>query len=261
MQSDERFRAWLDDLETRHLADLRFAEVTRALRALSTTYVQRRGRLATRGSLDSAGKRAAFALFYGPLHYLLVRHVVSALPGAFRPFTGLLDLGCGTGAAGAAWAAATTPRSAVTGVDVHPWAVSEAATTYRAFGLAADVRRGQADRAPVPGESRAPRTTDGVLAAYVVNELTAEARDALLPRLLAGGAAGARILVVEPIATSVSPWWPTWQAAFSAAGGRADEWRIPVELPPLVARLDRAAGLRHDVLTARTLWLDGPARR
>src|SRR5688572_32288957 len=34
-------------------------------------------------ALDTAGKRAAFALFYAPLHFLTVRHVVSAL-GADR---------------------------------------------------------------------------------------------------------------------------------------------------------------------------------
>jgi hypothetical protein len=38
-------------------------------------------------------------------------------------------------------------------------------------------------------------------------------------------------------------------------GGRADEWRFRAELPPIVAKLDRAAGLDHRELTARSLWI------
>ena len=54
------------------------------LRALSSTYVERRGRLGDGAALSGAGKRAAFALFYGPLHYLLIREIVRALPDARR---------------------------------------------------------------------------------------------------------------------------------------------------------------------------------
>jgi hypothetical protein len=50
------------DLEARHLADLEFREVSKALRALSSTYVERRDRLAAGAALGTAGKRAAFAL-------------------------------------------------------------------------------------------------------------------------------------------------------------------------------------------------------
>jgi hypothetical protein len=67
--------AWVQALEARHLADLTFSEVSRALRALSSAYVERRARLSSGAALSGAGKRAAFALFYGPLHYLLVKHV------------------------------------------------------------------------------------------------------------------------------------------------------------------------------------------
>jgi hypothetical protein len=46
----ELFQSWLADLERRHLADLRFSEVTRGLRALSSTCVQRRARPARRSA-------------------------------------------------------------------------------------------------------------------------------------------------------------------------------------------------------------------
>ena len=43
--------------------------------------------------------------------------------------------------------------------------------------------------------------------------------------------------------------------AFTRIGGRADEWRFPIQLPDWLARLDRAAGLRHDELTARSIYV------
>jgi hypothetical protein len=53
----------------------------------------------------------------------------------------------------------------------------------------------------------------------------------------------------------VAPWWKKWAARVQSAGGRATEWRHAAELPAIVAKLDRAAGLRHDELTARSLYL------
>src|SRR6266542_3956962 len=100
------FARWLATLEAKHLSELTFQEVARALRALSSAYVERRSKLGQGGSLSGRGKRAAFALFYGPLHYLLVDGIVRALPGATRSSGALVDLGCGTGASGAAWGAA-----------------------------------------------------------------------------------------------------------------------------------------------------------
>src|SRR5687767_7849064 len=78
IEDSPTFRSWLTKLNARHLTDLRLAEVTRALRALSSAYVERR-ETAVRGALDSAGKRAAFALFYGPLHFLVTNLIVRAL--------------------------------------------------------------------------------------------------------------------------------------------------------------------------------------
>src|SRR5678815_1601952 len=91
--SDDRFDHWIAALEAKHLAELTFPEVSRALRALSSTYIERRRKLAQGAALSGAGKRAAFALFYGPLHHLLVRHIAASLPGASRCAPTLLDLG------------------------------------------------------------------------------------------------------------------------------------------------------------------------
>ena len=243
------FDGWLFDLETRHFADLRFSEVTRALRAVSAGYVERRQTLSSRSAFEGAGKRAAYALFFGPLHFLTVAAIVERLDAGRPPLTHLADWGCGTGAAGAAWAIIAGRSPHIAAVDVHAWALTEAAATYRAFALEADLRRSDVMRA------RVPPSVDALVAGWVINELNEGGRTALLPRLLDLAARGTRVLIVEPIATSISPWWPQWAEAFTRAGGRSDEWRFRVELPDIVRRFDRAAGMRHDELTARSLWL------
>ena len=253
MSSDSRFAVWLDDLEERHLANLRFSDVARALRALSSAYVERRATgLAKHRDLDGAGKRAAFALYYGPLHFLLVQSILQEIaPGLVRGV--VLDLGAGTGAAGAAAASFTSPASTMTAIDSHPWALDEARLTYRCFGLNADVRRGDAARV------RIPRETTLIVAGFFVNELTDQARAVLLEGLRSAAKAGVAVLIVEPISLRVSPWWQSWETAFAALGGRADEWRFPIELPGIVKRLARATGLHPEKMTARSLF--APARR
>lgn len=235
-------------LEARHLSDLTFSEVSRALRALSSTYVERRRKLPEGGALSGAGKRAAFALFYGPLHFLLIHHIVRGVPDATQADGTLVDLGCGTGASGAAWASACPAVPRVLGIDRHPWVLTEASRTYRDFGL--DGRTRQDDVA----EARLPKGPLALLAAFAMNELSDTAREAMLTRLLDRSAHGDRVLVVEPLAGFVAPWWKRWRAAFESAGGRADEWRFRAELPPIVAKLDRAAGLDHREITGRSLW-------
>jgi hypothetical protein len=244
------FDTWIHDLETRHLSDLRFAEVSRALRALSSTYIERRRTIHHGGALAGAGKRAAFALFYGPLHYLIVRAVVHRVDAAAARKPVLVDLGCGTGASGAAWAEQDSSIRQAVAIDRTPWSIAEAVRTYRHFGV--PVRARQDDMASAawpPGAA--------LLAAFSVNELPGDTRDRLLHRFLDRAAHGDAVLVVEPVARSIAPWWNAWQSAFSAAGGQSDEWRFRTELPDIVAKLDRAAGLDHRELTARSLWISG----
>jgi SAM-dependent methyltransferase len=244
----DRFHEWLAALEARHLADLTFPEVSAALRALSSAYVERRAKLSQGAALSGAGKRAAFALFYAPLHYLLVRHVVEAIPDATRGSASVVDLGCGTGASGAAWGEACTPGPRVTGIDRNPWALAEASRTYRTFRLEARTRQTDFATAKLPtGPAR-------MVAAFAVNELADAARQVLLTRFLDRIAQGDRVLIVEPLARFVAPWWERWREAFQSVGGRADEWRFRAELPPIVAKLDRAAGLNHREITGRSLW-------
>ena len=248
-----QFHSFLKELEERHFADLRFSEVTRALRALSSAYVERRASaLPDHKTLDGAGKRAAFALYYGPIHFLMIRHIVRELGAAFEPGV-VVDLGCGTGVAGAAVATSATPPLRVLGVDLHPWTLDEARFTYRAFDLRSEVRRSHAVR------TRFPSDTAAVVAAFVVNELTDPERAVLLEHLqqlrLRPETARARVLIVEPISQRISPWWDQWATEFTRLGGRADLWKARLDPPPIVKRLAKAAGLRPEMLTARSLFI------
>jgi hypothetical protein len=250
----DRFPGWLQALERRHLARFEFAEVRKALQALSSVYVERRDRLGRGAALDTDGKRAAFALFYAPLHFLFMREVVRAL-GAAERLEQVIDLGCGTAPAGTAWASECGGSCRVVGYERHGWAASEAKATFSAFALSGRVQTGDVAKArPLAGANA--RT--GIVAAYLVNELDEAAQRALLADLQRAGEAGARVLVVEPLSRRVATYWPVWTKAFTASGGREDEWRFRLELPEILRKFDKAAGLDHRELTGRTLWYKGP---
>ncbi len=246
--TDARFDRWLAALDERHLANLTQSEVTRALRALSSCYVERREKLASGGPLDSAGKRAAFALFYAPLHFIVTREIVRAL-SASNHVAKILDLGCGTGSAGAAFGLESGAR--IDGIDRNAWAVTEANWTYKTLGIAGRAALGTIQRVKI---TASPSTA--ILAAYAVNELPDPDRDALLPRMVEAKQRGARILVIEPIARRMNRWWTTWRDALSA---REDEWRFRVLLPTRQRTLAKAAGLDPQELTARSLYFESAA--
>jgi hypothetical protein len=251
--SESFFTNWIAALDERHLADLTLPEVGRALRALSSCYVERRSRLAEGAALEGAGKRAAFALFYAPLHFQTTAHIVGQL--AAGDVTEIVDLGCGTGAAGAAWALTAQGEARVSGFDRSAWAIAEAQWSYQQLKV-----RGRATRQDLTRVQLRPRRGLGILAAYAINELADSARAAVLPRLIDAGQRGAAVLIVEPIARRLAPWWSAWESAFTAAGGRADEWRLRSSLPPRQRQLAKSAGLNPQELTARTLFLAGGAR-
>jgi trans-aconitate methyltransferase len=193
-------------------------------------------------------------LYYGPAHFLLVREIVRALGSARRSPRRILDLGCGTGTAGAAWALECRPVPSVEGIDVSGWAVSETRWTLRQLGLRGRARRGDAAAVPLP------RPPAGILAAFTVNELDDEARSRLLPRLLEAAGKGSAVLVVEPLSRRINPWWPEWVRAAEQAGAREDEWRFATPLPDTPARLGEAAGLETRELLGRSLALGfGPS--
>ena len=244
---EDKFPAWFAELELRQFENLRFSEIRRALQALSSLYVQNRDRITSGSALDGTGKRAAFALFYGPLHFLAVRYILEQLR-PIRPFPGrIIDLGCGSGSAGAAWALATGRKSSIHGFDLHPWAVKEAAWTYEQFGLKHQTSRRDAAKVPMPGRR------DALLAAWSINEMRKNIRQGVLPRLLESANKGAEILIVEPVARSATPWWTEWAKKFTAIGGRVDEWVFRPEMPESLRLLDKAARLNHSRYKIRSM--------
>jgi hypothetical protein len=252
---DSRISAWLTALEARHLANLKVSEVTRALRALSSAYVERRQVVARGGTLDTAGKRAAFALYYAPLHLLTTMAVVNEIGAATPPPPSIVDVGCGTGVGGAAWALSAGGSPFITGIDRHPWAIEEARWTYHALGVAGRTRQGDAQRLP------ATKRGDGVIAAYVLNELPDAIREAVVAELLRRASMGTRVLIVEPIARAIAPWWQEAARRFEAVDGRADEWRFAVEQPAIITLFGKAAGLNHREVKARTIYAGGNSGR
>ncbi|HET9372650.1 MAG TPA: methyltransferase [Vicinamibacterales bacterium] len=258
----ETLSPWLTALEARHRAALRPAEFLKAVRALSARYVERRDELSRRSALDSAGKRAAFAAFFAPLHFLTTTAIVRELGADRTALRTIVDLGCGTGVASAAWAAAHRDRPAVLGIDRDPWALDEARWNWRELGIEGRVRRGDiVQHLRAAGAGPTARTADGtaLLAAWSVNELDAAARRAALPLLIDAARRGAAVLIVEPISRRAVPWWPEWSATFAGAGGRSDEWTFTDRLPDPLAAIDEAAGFRREGLKARSLFLS-PAK-
>jgi hypothetical protein len=249
--------AWVAALQDRHRSTFTSAEFLKALRALSARYVERRSELAERSPLDSAGKRAAFAAFYAPLHFFTVWEVVRALSqGRLRaPRASIVDLGCGTGAAGAAWALAHQHLPRVVGVDAHSWALAETRWNWQQLGIQGDVRRSDlvAELERLVTARRPSAAGIGCVAAWSVNELSVAKRARALTAFAELAGRGVAVLIVEPIARTAVPWWNEWARTFVSLGGRADEWKFPIALPPALVTLDEAAGFRRRDLAARSL--------
>jgi hypothetical protein len=93
----------------------------------------------------------------------------------------------------------------------------------------------------------------------VLNELAPDVRTRLFEQLLAATDTGVRVLILEPLARAVAPWWDDAAAQAVSTGGRSDQWRFRAQLPPLLQTLDKAAGLDHRELTVRSIWLPGRA--
>jgi predicted nicotinamide N-methyase len=256
MQSAEGFAAtlehWLAAAVERQSA-LAWAELRQGVRALSARYVERRADGgAPPDALGSAGKRAAFATYYAALHALTAWRVAADRAEALADVRRVLDLGAGTGATGAAVACALSRRPDVTALERSGWALGEARRTYAAFGVRAKLRR-----VALPAGCPPLGPGDLALAGWFLNECGKEAREAVLAALERGVRAGARLLVLEPLSSRVTPWWDAFASRFAPHGVRCELVRFDAALPEWIAKMDVAAGLDHAELGARVAW--GPA--
>jgi hypothetical protein len=245
---DERFVQWFEALERRHLTNRTFSEVRRAARSLSSLYVERRERIGRGSAFSGAGKRAAFAMYFGALHFLLVREIVRALEASVPRGAAIFDLGCGTGVAGAAWALELEPRPRVAGVDRNGWVLAECRWTYEQLGIRGTVKSADLRLLRIPAHA-------AVIAAFTIDELDVASRERFRRDFSKIARAGAPVLIVEPIARRPISWWGEWVRDWRTLGGCENEWRFRVELPERLILMDKAAGLNHRELTGRSLWL------
>jgi hypothetical protein len=249
---------WTNLVIDRHMGSMTTSEFLKAVRALSARYVERRADLGKRSPIDSAGKRAAFGGFFAPLHLLTALAAIARLGGvSLDPTRPIVDLGCGTGAASIALALAGSTRPPIVGVDIDTWSLGEALWNWRALGCSGRTRRANLTSALGVDIPKPPRSakTGVIVLGWSANELSNVDRERLLPQLLTAAERGTSILVLEPLARAVVPWWGEWEVPILAAGGRSDEWKLNVVLPPRLAELDRAAGFKRDALGVRTLLL------
>jgi hypothetical protein len=243
----DAFDTWIEKLFARWMGELTHQEIARALKALTQDYVQRRQRLHGK-ALAGRGKQAAFACYYAPRHFVIVREVLKALGTAAIGGTPmpLIDLGCGSGVAGAAWALHNGGN--VVGVELDPEILREAAFTFRDLGV-----RGGGVRCHL-AKYRWPKAPLKIVAAFTINELEEADREHLWRELERQIKSGSRVLIIEPLSTRIAPWWREWAERITELGGRADEWHFEIELPERVHLLGKSAGLKPDKLGARTLW-------
>jgi hypothetical protein len=255
-----QFDHWHANLVERFQRDLTFPEIRKGVQAVSSSYVrQKRGNRGGADTIfDGAGKRAAFALYYGPFHFLMTYHIVREIGFHELAPRSIQDIGCGTGVAGAAWAAAIqehpvpadkrVSRAKIKGLERVGFAMEEARLTYRAFSLQGEVKKMDLER-------ELPRGKGAAVLAFTANELTEPARDRLLNEL--SHPFLRPLLVLEPLARKIAPWWSAWERKLgeSALAVHAFEWRKRIELPKWLATMDKAAGIDHSELTARVLGL------
>ena len=221
--------------------------MARGLKALSAGYVEKRNDGGVDRALDGRGKRAAFSLYYGALHFSVTVGLLKRLEAGFLGSGALLDLGCGTGVCGAAWSLHSRHEGSMVGVDRSAFARHETEWTYRSLGL-----RGETASSILETLAAYPKPA-GVILGFALNEFDETLRSAILEPLMARVARGARLLVIEPISKRVAPWWPEWTAPFVAQGARMIETRLSPALSKNVVLLGRSAGLRPDSVAVRAL--------
>ncbi|GAB4375760.1 MAG: hypothetical protein Kow0062_15200 [Acidobacteriota bacterium] len=243
------FDAWAERMRARHAAALTFAELRKGVQALGVLDEPADfGGETSRRLLEGRGKRAALATFRAQLSFLTVHHAALMLDlGRWAPVRRVIDLGAGTGGAGAALSLALG-GARVEPVDRSGWALERAVETARAFGLAARPRRGE-----LPEAVGRPGRGDVLLAAWIFRELDPPVRAGLRAALVAALRRGARVAVLEMPGVPQG-WWRRLAAAFEPFGVREELIRVAIDRPPLIREIDRAARLDHQVLGARVLY-------
>ena len=249
--SGAEVHAWVDAAHDRWAKGLAFRELRRGAQAVSDVYVHKRksGVMAHRAA-DGRGKRAAFVVYYGGLHLLLVQDWMAQRPAP--SIERVVDHGCGPGVVGAA-AARWCGGARLTSSDRVGRHLEVAAWTGRHFGLKVQTRKQTLPAAIAAADARSLLTFG-----WVLNELSDTERATSIARLTRVVRAGAGALVFAPLSLRASPWWPELAHGLRRAcpDGLVDqEHRFRPDRPQLIADLDRATRLNHQSLGARVLYV------
>lgn len=244
-------------------------EVAAAVTRLSTGLTRERELVGAR-YLDDPRLLGAYLLFYWPTSWLQARGVLSELPR--RPRS-VLDLGSGPGPM--AFAALDAGAAEVIAADRSSKALATARELAREAGEPLATREWNPTQRRPLAELAAGRKLDVVLMGHALNELfrapDAGATDArraeLLEEALALLSPGGSLVVVEPALRDTSRALLRVRDLLVARGhavrapclfrgacpalAKETDWchaERPVEPPPLVAQIARAAGLRREAV-------------
>jgi SAM-dependent methyltransferase len=258
------------------LAPDELADVARGVTRLSLGLTRERA-LAGARYLDDPKLLGAYLLFYWPVSYLQARGVFSELPG--RPGA-VLDLGSGPGPV--AFAALDAGASEAVAADRSARALAAARELAREAGEALATRSWDPSRPGALREAAGGRAFDTVALGHVVNELfqgdsAAERRAAMLEEAAALLRPRGSLVVLEPALRETSRALLAVRDRLVARGFavrapclfrgpcpalvKETDWchaERPVEPPPLVADIARAAGLRKEAVKMSYLVLAPP---
>ncbi len=257
-------------------------EVGAAVTRLSTGLTRER-ELAGARYLDDERLLGAYLLFYWPISYLQARGVLSELPR--RPRT-VLDLGSGPGPL--AFAALDAGAAEVTACDRAKGALTAARELARAAGEPLGTREWNPTHGRPLSEVTGGQLPDVIMMGHVLNELWKapapeglpaqdERRAALLEQALGALAPGGSLVVIEPalrdtsrallrvrdllVAKGVSVRAPCLFRGACPALVKESDWchaERPIDPPPLVAQIGKAAGLRKEAVKMSYLVLAPP---
>lgn len=252
-------------------------EVAAAVTRL-TTGLTRERELAGARYLDDERLLGAYLLFYWPVSYLQARGVLSELPRRPRR---VLDLGSGPGPL--AFAALDAGAAEVTACDRARQALAAARELARLSGEPLATREWNPTHGrPLAELAAAGRPPDLVLMGHVLNELwkgegQAERRAALLEEARGLLAPGGSLVVIEPalretsrallevrdlvVARGAAVRAPCLFRGSCPALPKPSDWchaERPIDPPPLVAQIGKAAGLRKEAVKMSYLVLAPP---
>jgi ribosomal protein RSM22 (predicted rRNA methylase) len=265
-------------------------EVAAAVSRLSTGLTRERELVGAR-YMDDPRLLGAYLLFYWPTSYLQARGVLSELPR--RPRS-VLDLGSGPGPM--AFAALDAGAAEVVAADRSAKALATAGALAREAGEPLATREWNPTHGRPLAELAGSRKLDVVLMGHALNELFrghgAEVTDArradLLEQALGLLAPGGSLVVVEPalrdtsrallrvrdllVARGYAVRAPCLFRGQCPALVKESDWchaERPVDPPPLVAQVAKAAGLRREAVKMSYLvvapkgeaWAEPPAGR